>query len=144
MDKEAPSFHHHQKLQPPHRLIQMYWDSDQFREACEKSTVALDSLMPLSTPLEPSSDHHHHNNHHHHRLCHLIEVADVESLFLIDRKNEYHGRIGYSSYCDGRMQEERFWGSRDIMLNLGGATAEQNGVPQGCRQFPWGSSPSPV
>ena len=51
-------------------------------------------------------------------------VANVTILFLIDRNNEHHDRIGYSSYCDGHIREEWAWGSRDI-INLGGTTSEQ-------------------
>ena len=60
-----------EKMPAPHRLIVTYWESDQIREAFEKSRAALDDLIkPISSPTDPTGDHQ------------IRKVAKVENLFL--------------------------------------------------------------
>ena len=80
-----------EKMPAPHRLIVTYWESDQIREACEKSRAALDDLLkPNSCPTDPTGDHQ------------IRKVAKVENLFLIHKppEKEDHQRTAYWSYAD--------------------------------------------
>ena len=116
MAASSSQHHKNENLPPPHRLIHTVCDPIQVREACEKSRAAVDGLKPMSLN---SSDEHHH------QLSHLIEVPNVQNLFLISYRDEYDGSINYWDYTDKEKEEEREWGMKDIMLDLGGATAEQ-------------------
>ena len=111
-----------EKMPAPHRLIVTYWESDQIREAFEKSRAALDDLIkPISSPTDPTGDHQ------------IRKVAKVENLFLIHKPPEEkdHQRTAYWSYADSFItaggEKPWEWGSRDMMLDLGDvtSTAEQ-------------------
>ena len=91
--------HHLENLPLPHRLIQTAWNSTEVRKACEKSRAALDVLNPLSS---------------------LLQVSNVQNLFLITYREYYK-----LDYWHPDEEEVREWGSRDMMLDLGCATAEQ-------------------
>ena len=123
-----------QLLPQPHRLIITEWESDDIRQACEKSREALlHSLNPLSSSSITSSSeptHHHHHELYHDLLFKLCS-AEMRKLFLIDTsnmwRNEGKKRIRYVSYGhDDHKVEGRDWGSRDMMLDLGDdATSSQ-------------------
>ena len=107
--------HEYENLPQPHRPVLKIWDSIEVREACEKSRAALDRLKPLS--LNSSDDHDHDQ---------LIEESNVQNLFLISRERAEgnYGSIQYWDYSN-KGDKEREWGSRDMMLDFGGATLEQ-------------------
>ena len=107
--------HEYENLPQPHRPVLKIWDSIEVREACEKSRAALDRLKPLS--LNSSDDHEHQQFFHH-----LIEESNVQNLFLISCKPDVDDRI---NYWLPEKEEEREWGSRYMMLDLGSATPEQ-------------------
>ena len=94
--------HHLENLPLPHCLIQTAWNSTEVREACQKSRAALDVVNPLS---------------------HLIQVSNVQNLFLITYREYY--KIDYWHPDEEEERRRREWGSRDMMLDLGGATPEE-------------------
>ena len=99
--------HHHQPsliTTTTFRHLTAFWNSTEVREACEKSRAAL---------------------HGYHQLSHLIAMSKVQNLFLIICKPDGDNSIAYEHPDKEEEEEEREWGSRDMMLDLGGATPEE-------------------
>ena len=114
-------------LPPPHQLIQTVWETEEVREALEKSRAALLNLCSTSTS----------TSNQHEDL--LMKLANVDKLFLI---HQPPGIIEYFSYARGK--EAWAWGSRDMMLNLGDGYVHcgTDGHPHGRRQSHRTSCPS--
>ena len=96
-------------LPPPHKYIWTAWESDEIREALDKSRAALLNLIS-DDALE---------------LAHRLKLAKVENLFFIDTSD---GKITFSStllqsedsmeYGHKKVERAWEWGSKDVMLDL--------------------------
>ena len=98
-----------EKLKPlpqPHRLINTTWGLHEMKDACEISRSALDDLMK-SLDSFPNGDH-------------VLQVANVENLFLVHTDIKQTHAIEYCSYADPN-GHACGTGSKDVMLDLGEA-----------------------